>query len=136
MSSFKSTSNITTDINAISNSDGSLIFGIYVNDQKSITSNKTRLTISISDIIISEGLLFSFSQKPKFKRILELARNVYKTYIPPNINLIYKELLDVIHEQNTKRGLSIIKEEAGIFGLLFLVDSATLSRCTLLNIMG
>ena len=80
--------------------------------------------------------MFSFSQKPKFKRILELARNVYKTYIPPNINLIYKELLDVIHEQNTKRGLSIIKEEAGIFGLLFLVDSATLSRCTLLNIMG
>ena len=50
--------------------------------------------------------------------------NVSKTYITSNRKLISKELLDVIHEQITKRNLEIIKEEAEIFGLLFLGDGA------------
>ena len=32
--------------------------------------------------------------------------------------------------------LSMIKKESDIFGLLFLVDVATISRCTLLNILA
>ena len=66
---------------------------------------------------------------------MELSRKFSKTYITPNRKLISKELLDVIHEQNMKRGLSMIKKEAEIFGLLFLVDGATISRCPLLNIL-
>ena len=89
-------------------SNGSLIFGISGNNQKSMTSNKTRLTISISDFIISEGLSFDLSQKPRFKKVLELERSVSNNYIPPNINLLPKELLDVIHEQNMKRNLAMI----------------------------
>ena len=34
-----------------------------------------------------------------------------------------------------KRNISMIKKEAEIFGLLFLGDGATISRCTLLNIL-
>ena len=59
-----------------------------------------------------------------------------KTYIPPNRKLTSKELLDVIHEQNMKRNLAIIKKEAEIFELLFLGDGATISRCPLLNILS
>ena len=59
-----------------------------------------------------------------------------KTYIPPNRKLIYKELLDVIHEKRMKRGLAMIKKRAAIFGLLFLRDYETISRCPLLNIMA
>ena len=64
-----------------------------------------------------------------------MSRNVLKTYIHPNIKIITKEVLDVIHEQNTKRNLAMIKKEAAIFGLLFLGDGATILRCPLLNIL-
>ena len=56
--------------------------------------------------------------------------------MPPNRNLISKELLDVIHEQNMKSNLAMIKNLEEIFGLLFLGNSATLSRCPLLNILA
>ena len=127
--------NVTTEINSRSFSNGSLFY-IYDNYQKLITSNETRLNIAIADIIISEGLSFNTAQKPRFKKILELARNVSKTYIPSNRNLIYKEIIDVIHEHNTKKNLAMIKKEAGIFGLLFLGYGDTISRCLLLNIMA
>ena len=104
--------------------------------KKLITSNDTCLTIAISDLIISEGLPFNLSQKPRFKKVLELLGNVSTTYIPPNRKLISKELLAVIHEQNKKRILAMIKKEADIFGLLFLGDGSTILRCPLLNILA
>ena len=103
--------------------------------KKIITSNDTCLTISISDIFISEGLPFNIPQKPGFKKVLELSKKLSNTYIPPNRKLISKEQLDVTHEENMKRNLTMIKKEAEIFGLLFLGDGATISICPLLNIL-
>ena len=128
-------SNITTESNWRSFSDGSLVFGNYGNSQKLITLKNNCHTIVIADLIFSEGLSFNIAQKPRFKKIMELSRNVSKTYIPPNIKLIYKELLDGIHEKNMKSNLEIIKRGADIFGLLFLGDGATISICMLLNIL-
>ena len=54
------------------------------NTQKMMTSNETRLAAEIADIIISEGLSFNLSQKPRFKKVLELSRTVSKCYQPPN----------------------------------------------------
>ena len=65
-----------------------------------------------------------------------MSRSVAKTYISPNRKLISKELLDVIHEQNMKMDLAMIKKEAEIFGLLFLGDGATISRFPFLNILA
>ena len=56
MSIFSSASNINTEINSRIVSNGSLIFGIDGNSQRSISYNKTRLTIDIYDIIILDGL--------------------------------------------------------------------------------
>ena len=56
--------------------------------QKMMTSNDTLLTVAIADIIISEGLSFNMSQKPRFKKVLDLAITVSKIYQPPNIKLI------------------------------------------------
>ena len=80
------------------------------NSQKMMTSNETRLTVAIADLNISEGLSFNISQKPSFKKVLELARTVSKFYQPPNRKLISKDLLDVIHDQNTERNLSLIEK--------------------------
>ena len=104
------------------------------NIHKLMTSNKTRLAIAITDIIISEGISFNISQKPTFEKVLYLARNVSKFYQPPNRNIISKDLLDVIHDQNTERNLISIQKESDIFGLLFVGDSATISKIPLLNI--
>ena len=65
-----------------------------------------------------------------------MSRNDSNTNIPTNRNIISKELLDVIHEQNIKSNLAMIKKEANIFRLLLLGDGDTISRCPLLNIMA
>ena len=67
--------------------------------------------------------------------MLGLARTVSKCYQPPNIKLMSKDLLGVIHDQNMERYLSLIRKESNIFGLLFLGDGATISRVPLLNIL-
>ena len=50
------------------------------NKQIMMTSNETRLTIAIADLIISEVLSFNLAQKPRFKDVLNLAKNVSKVY--------------------------------------------------------
>ena len=99
-----------------------------------MNSNETRLTVAIAHLNISEGFFFNISQKSRFKKVLNLARSVSKCYQPPNRQLISKDLLDVIHDQNMERNLSLIEKESEIFGLLFLGDGATISRVPLLNI--
>ena len=80
------------------------------NTHKMITSNETRLTVAIADIIISEGPSFNISQEPRFKKVLDLSRTVSKCDQPPNINLISKYLLDGIHDHKMERNLSLIKK--------------------------
>ena len=80
------------------------------NTQKMMTSNETRLTVAIFNLIISEGLSFNLSQKPRFKKVLDLSRTVSICHQPPNRKLISKYILDVIHDQNMKRNLSLIKK--------------------------
>ena len=77
---------------------------------KTIASIETGLTVVIANIIISEGLSFNLSQKPGFKKVLDLARTVSKYYQPPNRKIIYKDLLDLIHDQNMERNLNLIKK--------------------------
>ena len=74
-----------------------------------MTSNETRLTVAIADLVISEDLSFNLSQKPRSKKVLELARTVSKCYQPPQKKLISKDILDVIHDHNMERNLSLIE---------------------------
>ena len=67
--------------------------------------------------------------------MLELARTVSKCYQPPNIKLISKDILDVIHDQKMESNLSLIKKYSDIFLLLFLGDGATISRIPLMDIL-
>ena len=85
-----------------------LFFELMAMLKNQLLYNDIRITIVISDLIISEGIYFNLSQKPRLDKVLELSRNISKTYITPNRNLISKELLDAILEHNTKRNLAII----------------------------
>ena len=122
-----------SEINQTASQKGSIVFTGENNTQKIMTSNETHLTVSIADLIISEELSFNLYQKPRFKNVLKLARTVSKCYQPPNRKLISKNILDVIHDQNMERNLSLIEKESEIFGLLFIGNGATISRVLLLN---
>ena len=80
LSSFSTTSNIATEIIAISNSNGSLIFVIDGKSHKSISSNETHITVSIADLIIYEGYSLSSFSKPGSKKVVYMARNISNTY--------------------------------------------------------
>ena len=98
---------------------GSIFFMGDNNTHKMMTSNETRLTVAISDLVISEGLSFNLSHKPRFKKVLELARTVSKCCQTPNRKLISKDILDVIHDQNMERNLSLIEKESDILDCYF-----------------
>ena len=87
------------------------------NKQIMMTSNETRLTIAIADLIISEVISFNLAQKPRFKDALDLAK-------------MYQNFIEIM-----ERNLSLIMKEYDIFGFLFLGDGATISRIPLLNIL-
>ena len=104
------------------------------NTQKMMNSNDTCLTVSIYDLIISEGISFKISQKTRFKNVLDLERTVPKSYNPPNRKPISKYPLAVAHDRYIERNLSLIQKDSDIFGLLFLGDSATITIIPILNI--
>ena len=99
------------------------------------TSNDTRLKVVIADPIIYEGLSFNLSPTTRFKKVLYLAKKLSKGFQPSNRKLISKDNLDVIHDQNTERNLSLIKKGSEMFGFLFLGDGTTIYRNLLLNIL-
>ena len=76
-----------------------------------MTSNKTHITEEIYDLIISKGLSFNLAQKPRFDKMLGLTRNLTRGCQPPNINLIPKDLLGVIHDHTIEKKLSLIKKD-------------------------
>ena len=58
--------------NQTTSQKGSIFFMGDNNTHKMMTSNETRLTVAIADLIIYEGLPFNISHKPRFKKVLDL----------------------------------------------------------------
>ena len=69
-SSFSTSCNTSPESSKTTNQKGSIIFMGDIKTQNMMTSNETRLTVAISDIIISEGLSFNISQKLGSRRRL------------------------------------------------------------------
>ena len=86
--SFSTSCSTSSDNNQITPQKVSIFFMDDHNTHRIMTSNETRLTVAIADLIISEGLSFNLAQKSRFKKMFDLARNVSKYYQPPNRKLI------------------------------------------------
>ena len=95
-----------------------------------------RHTLQLQSLIslFLKVFLSNLSHKPSFKKVLYLAGTMSKFY-PPNRKLISKDILDVIHDHNMERNLSLIKKESDVLGLFFLGDGYTISIIPLLNIL-
>ena len=84
-------------------------------------SSETCIIVAIADLIIAEGLYFNIGQKPRFKKVLYLARKLSIGYQPPNRNIISKNIMDLIHDKNMERNFIFILEESDIFGYILSV---------------
>ena len=73
-----------------------LLFFVDKHNHEIMSSNETHLTVTIADLIISEGLYFNLDQKPRLKKLLDLSRNISNIYNPPKRNIILKDVLYVI----------------------------------------
>ena len=74
--SFSTSCSKSPERNPTTPQKGSIFFMGDNNTQKMMTSNETRLTVAITDLVISEGLYFNLSHKPMFKKVLDLERTV------------------------------------------------------------
>ena len=72
-------------------------------------------------------------QISRFKELLELVINVSKDCSTSIIDIIFKYILDDIHEQNIERNLTLINNKEEIIGSSFLGNSATMNRTPLLK---
>ena len=105
------------------------------NTQQMMTYNETRLTVSITDLIISEGFSFNISEKPRFKNMLYLEITMSKIYQPSNIKAYIQGYFGCNSWSEHGKELDFDKKESAIFGLLFLYDGATIYIISLLNIL-
>jgi hypothetical protein len=99
-------------------------------------SVESRLTMAIADMIHSCGLPFSLSSNMKFRRVLNLARNVPTTYRPPGRNQLATELLDINYDTYMDKNREKLCEDIEIFGLSFYGDGATVRKMPLINILA
>ena len=85
------------------------------NTEKIMTYIETHFRVAIANLITFEGLYFNLAEKPRFKKVLDLAINASKSYQRSNRKLTSKDILDVIYDQNMERNLNLIKKETDIF---------------------
>ena len=96
-------------------------------------SNELSLKIAISEMCHAEGLLFNIGIKDQFRKFLNLARRVGDLFIPPNIHFVGGELLYLNFKRKEAENLAKINEQADVFGLTLLGDSATVKMITFIN---
>lgn len=95
-----------------------------------------KLTMAIADLIHSCGLPFSLASHHKFQRVLQLAKNVSKKYIPPGRNKVAGELLDMNYQLYKKQMSEKLLKEADVYGIAFFGDGATVRKTPLINILA
>ena len=75
------------------------------------------LSIVISDFIHSHLLSFSIADDPKLMKIINEARNLVGSYVPPTRKKVACPPLDGLYETNWKEQMKTIMSEAQIFGV-------------------
>ena len=94
-----------------------------------------KLPFFLLGVIIIKRLALNLAPKNRFKKVLDLANILSKDYNLPNRKLVFKDLLDVTHNQYMQRILVFIEKEGDIFGLLLKGDGARVYRNPLLIIL-
>ena len=96
----------------------------------------TKLVMAIADFIHSCGLPFRIADHPKFRKMIQLAKNVGATFKFPGRNSVSTELLDINYDTYMEVSRKELSNNVNIFGLSFYGDGATVRRMPLINVMA
>ncbi len=94
------------------------------------------MDVAIADFIHSHLLPFSSAQDPKLVKIIEEARKLGPSYLPPNRNDIAGKYLDALYVAHWKEQMKTLLSEAWVFGITVFGDGATIKTVPLINVMA
>ena len=94
------------------------------------------MDVRISDFILSNALPFSISECSKLKLMLQAAKMMSSTYIPPNRKKISGLFLDAHYNTNMNKINIQLQMDGKIFGLAIYGDGATIMTKPMINILA
>ncbi len=84
--------------------------------------------IAIADFICSNALPFTIAECPKFRKLLQVAKNLPSQYRPPNRHLVGGNLLDSLFKSSYKDLMQSVTSESEIFGRSIFGDGTTIKN--------
>jgi hypothetical protein len=94
------------------------------------------MDVAIADFIHSHLLPFSLAQDPKLMKIIEEARKLGSSYLPPHRNDIAEKYLDALYVAHWKEQMKTLLLEAQIFGITVFGDGAAIKTVPLVNVLA
>ena len=99
-------------------------------------SNEALLDMACADLCHADGLAWNVPSKPRFKRVMNLAKCVDSSWTPPDARRVSGELLDLNYKRTQEKNDDALASQAHIFGISFFGDGATIKRSPYINILG
>ena len=107
----------------------------FINNNPKYVLDKAELDTAIADFIHSKALLFRLTEDVKFKQMLDIARKMSPTYIPPKRKEIAGELLNTIYDNYVEKNISLLEIDVAKYGLSIMGDGATIKKKPLFNVI-
>ena len=92
--------------------------------------------MAILDLSHTEAIPLNIINSGRFKKVINLERRVGPDYCPPNFNTIGGELLDINWKSYRTKTTKYMMVEKYLFGLVFLVDLATIKGRPIISIIA
>ena len=99
-------------------------------------SNDATVEMAIADFFHCENIPDAGAESPQFKQLISVCCLLGDKFVPPNANKIGGTLLDLNFKMTYERNKEELLKEAGVFGLAFMGDGATIHRMPLMNILA
>ena len=91
---------------------------------------------AISDVIHCNGLSFTLSEDPKFRKMIKLAKGVSSTYVTPSRKQISGPLLKNNYDRVMEQQDKDLLRDAEMYGLMAFGDAATIKRTPFINLLA
>ena len=91
-------------------------------------SNDATVEMAIADFFHCENIPDAVVESSRFKRMISVCRLLGDKFVPPNAKKLGGALLDLNFTITYERNKEELLKEAGVFGLAFMGDGATIHR--------
>ena len=95
-----------------------------------------QMDVALADLVHSRLDSFNFAKDPKLKVVLQIARRLPPTYVPPDANKMGGELLSHLYRVNWEQETNILLKDSRVFGISLFGDGATIKTTPMVNALG